>query len=213
MNRDQINRLEMFQATNTYLDAQVEVWTAIPIVSTYKTALVTLIQEIESTSLEQDAAQVFIGSSLRALKRQIALKMDILDDTLEAYAEDTENAELLAQASNTVTDYFSLTNEDFEIKTKNMIDLLDASVAEMADYGMTAPQLEEVKTSFGLFQDKRGTPRSYRIASKVATSDLVTLFAEANITVNRLDKVLKRFKRSNASFYQGYLAARTIVST
>ncbi|MEQ8470980.1 MAG: hypothetical protein RIC35_07340 [Marinoscillum sp.] len=138
--------------------------------------------------------------------------MDILDDTLEAYAEDTENTELLAQASNTVTDYFSLTNEEFEIKTKNMIDLLDARVAEMVDYGMTAPQIEEVKTSFGLFQDKRGTPRSYRIASRIATSDLVTLFAEANTTVGRLDKVLKRFKRSNTSFYQGYLAARTIVS-
>ena len=39
MNQKQINRLEMFQATNDHLDTNPEVWSAIPIVGTYKNQL------------------------------------------------------------------------------------------------------------------------------------------------------------------------------
>ena len=211
MTREQINRLEMYQATNAYLDAHVDTWSAIPIVNTYKNNLVQALTGIQEAAQEQEAAQVFVGSSIRTLKLQIAQKLDILDDTLEAFAEDTGNAELQSKAANSQTQYFRLSNEDFEIKAKNIIDLLEAHVDNMADYGMTAAQIEEAKASFGLFQDRRGTPRSFRIASRVATSDLVTLFGEAKTATDRLDKVLKRFKRSNMSFYEGYSAARTIV--
>ncbi|WP_170863808.1 hypothetical protein [Reichenbachiella agariperforans] len=32
-----------------------------------------------------------------------------------------------------------------------------------------ADQIEEVKNSFAIFQDKRGVPRSYQIQSRIAT--------------------------------------------
>ena len=212
MTRNQIDRLEMYQATNAYLDSNVAVWSAIPIINTYKTAFVQTIQSIQETSQRQESTKVYLGTSLRQLKHQIAQKMDILDDTLEAYAADTENSELLARASNSASDYFRLSNEDFEIKTKNVIDLLDSNLASMTDYGMSEAQIEEVKTTFGLFQDMRGTPRSYRVQSRMATEDLVSLFAEADKNLSRLDNVLKRFKRSSPSFYTGYTAARTIIN-
>lgn len=212
MNKKQINKLEMAIATNTYLDTQASVWNAIPIINNYKTSLIQTIQGIHDSSQEQESSQVFIGSSLRELKQQVAQKMDILDDTLEAYAADTENAELLSKATNSTSDYFRLSNEDFEIKTKNTIDLLEGHVENMADYGMSADQVEEVKTTFALFQDKRGVPRSYQIQSRIATQSLVDLFTEVSKNLTRLDNVLKRFKRSNASFYLGYTAARTIIN-
>lgn len=173
MTRNQINRLEMYQATNSYLDSNAAVWSAIPIINTYKTAFVQTIQGIQETSQKQESAQVYLSTSLRQLKHQIAQKMDILDDTLEAYAADTENSELLARAANSASDYFRLSNEDFEIKTKNVIDLLDSNLAAMADYNMSEAQIEEVKTTFGLFQYMRSTPRSYRIQSRTATADLL----------------------------------------
>lgn len=212
MTREQINRLEMAEATNTYLDTNATVWNAIPIISNYKTVLIQIIQGIETASLKQESSQVYIGKSIRQIKQQIAQRMDILDDSLEAYAADTENAELLAKASNNYSDYYRLNNEEFEIKTKNMIDLLDVNVADMADYGMSTDQIEEVKTTFDVFQVKRGVPRSYQIQSRIATTDLSTLFVEMTKAFTRLDNVLKRFKRSNPSFYQGYTAARSLVN-
>ena len=211
MEQTQINQLEMYEATNSYLDTQAATWSPIPVISNYKTTLVNVIQSIESSAQDQESAQVFISGSLRQLKRLIALKMDILDDTLEAYADDTENMDLLQQAANSMSDYNQLSHEDFEVKTKNMIDLIASHIPAMVDYGLSVEQLDEVKTSFDHFQMKRGTPRSYQIASRIATTDLEELFKEGNKILSKLDKVMKRYKRSNASLYNGYIAARKVV--
>ncbi|MEO1255275.1 MAG: hypothetical protein AAFY41_10375 [Bacteroidota bacterium] len=211
MDKRQTNKLEMMETTNTYLDANTAAWSAIPIVSTYKNRLSQAIDGIKTAAQDQEAAQVFIGSSLQNLKITISEKMDILDDVLEAYADDTDNAPLLAQADNSKSDYLRLPNEDFETKVKNVIKLLEEHVAEMEEYGLTQDQIDDVKLSFGSYQDKRGLPRTYQVASRQATESIETLVADGMEALNKLDKVMKRFKRSNSSFYTGYEAARTIV--
>ena len=212
MTQEQINRLEMYQTTNDYLDAQNAVWSAIPIVGNYKNKFFDIIASIKTASAEQADAQIFIGKSLTALKKTIAIKMDMLDDIMEAYAIDTDNPELAQQSANSTTDYFSLPNEDFEIKVKQVITLLEANLASMADYGLTAAQIEDVKLNFDQFLTSRGKPRNYQVASRVATQDLDALFKEGNTTADKLDRVLKPFKRASASFYNGYEAARKIVN-
>lgn len=211
MKQSQINRLEMMQATNMYLNSNTVIWSVIPIVTTYKNELTQVIQSIRSNAKDQEASQVFIGSSVRQLKIYIAEKMDILDDVLEAYADDTANAELLVQASNSMSDYLRLPNEEFEVKTKHVIQLLETHVDGMADYGLTQNQIDDVKLTFGSFQDKRNKPRSYQIASRVATQSISDLLTEGVSVLEKLDRVMKRFKRSNATFYLGYLAARTVI--
>ncbi len=213
MQQSQINRLEMFEATNLYLDHNAAIWNAIPILTKYKTALNQVIEGIKQNALDQDSAQITIGGSIRELKQVIADKMDILDDSLEAYADDMNDSELLAQASNSKSDYFRLSHEEFETKTKNVIGLLEKNVDAMADYGMTVEQIEDVKTNFNSFQEKRGMPRAYQIASRIATQSLEELFEEGNKALTRLDKVMSRFRRSNVTFYIGYEAARHIVKS
>lgn len=212
MTRDQINTFEMMEATNGYLDREAAVWSSIPIVNTYKTTLAEAIAGIGQAAQNQEGARVFVGSAVRNLKQVIATKMDILDDTLEAYASDIEDSELQQQAQNAYSDYFRLSHEEFEVKTRNVIALLDAHVAAMADYGMTEEMINEVKASFNTFQEMRGKPRAYQVASRIATSTLDSYFTEGNKVLKRMDNVLKRFKRSNPGFYTGYQAARLIVN-
>ena len=211
MRQNQINRLEMYQATNDYLDAQNAVWSAIPIIGNYKNQLSGIITSVKDAAADQADAQIFIGKSINALKRQIASKLDMLDDILEAYALDNDNAELAQQASNSTTDYYSLSHEDFEIKAKQVVGLLETHLAAMADYGMTAEQIEDAKLDVDEFLAKRGKPRAYQVASRVATQDIDQLFKDGTAVTEKLDRVLKRFKRANASFYNGYIAARKVV--
>lgn len=211
MNKRQIKKLEMMRSTNAYMDSTSATWNSIPVASNYKTGLAQIIDQIRSSAEDQEAAQVFIGSSLHEIKQRIAEKLDILDDVLEAFAEDTENAELLVQSSNSKSDYLRLANEEFETKASHIIDLLESHVENMADYGLTQDQIEDVKLDFGTYQDKRGKPRSYKIASRSATQNIESLMDEGAQYLDKLDRVMKRFKRSNASFYTGYLSARTIV--
>lgn len=211
MNQNQINRLEMLEATNAYLDEKAAVYSAIPVIINYKNDLVNLILAIREAAQKQDEAQVFIGQSKNQLKRLISEKMDILDDTAEAYAADTENAELLSMVSNTMTSYYQLPNEAFETKVKSVIEVMETHVKAMKDYGMTKGMIDDVKLQFDLFGELRGKPRAYRVASRIATQDLEGLFKDAITITQKLDNVMKRFKRSNVSFYNGYLAARTVV--
>ena len=211
MNQNQINRLEMLEATSDYLDREFVVYSTIPVIVNYKNDLVNLITVIRTAAKKQDEAQVFIGKSKNQLKRLISEKMDILDDTAEAYAEDTGNAELLAMVSNTMTSYYQLPNEAFETKVKSVIEVMETHVKAMKDYGMTQGMIDNVKLQFDLFGELRGKPRAYRVASRVATQDLEGLFKDAITITQKLDNVMKRFKRSNVSFYNGYLAARTVV--
>ena len=211
MNQDQINRLEMYQTTLDYLDAHNAVWNAVPIIGKYKNALSAINTSIKTAASEQADAQVFIGKSLSALKKTIAAKMDILDDMLEAYAVDTDNAELTERASNAKSDYFRLSNEDFEIKVKQVIGLLETNLEAMADYGMSEEQLKDVKADYDQFLVLRGKPRSYQVASSAATQDIAMLFREGTVATEKLDRVMKRYKRANASFYNGYVAARRVV--
>jgi len=211
MRQDQINRLEMYQTTSDYLEAQNAIWSPIPIIGTYKNQLTDIINTIKTSATDQADAQIFLGKTLTTLKKRIAIKMDMLDDIMEAYAQDTGNAALSQQSANSTSDYFELPNEDFEIKVKQVITLLESYLAAMADYGMTTPQIDDVKLDFDQYLTSRGKPRAYQVASRVATQDIDSLFKEGTAVTEKLDKVLKRFQRANASFYNGYLAARKIV--
>ena len=211
MNNDQINKFEMLKATNTYLDANTPVYSTIPILAKYKTNLTTVIDGIKKAALDQEAAQVFVGQSKTELKRTIAEKMDVLDDTAEAFAADTDNAELLSRMSNSMSDYYKIPNEAFETKVQNTIELLEVNLPAMCDYGMTQDLIDEVKVYFNEFEEKTGKPRAYQIASRVATESLSDLFKEATKVTEKMDRVMKRYKRSNSSFYNGYQAARKIV--
>ena len=211
MKQTQANRLEMLEATNMYLDQEANLYSAIPVIMKYKNDLVSVIANIKAAAKDQDAAQMFIGQSQKQLKRLISEKMDILDDTAEAYAADTEKIELLAVVSNSMSDYYKLPNEAFETKVKSMIELIETHVKAMADYGMTQEMINDVKLHFDLFAEQRDKPRAYKIASRIATQDLEELFKKVTTITRKLDNVMKRFKRSNVSFYNGYLAARTIV--
>ena len=99
MNQRKINRLEMMEATHSFLDTQTSVWNTVPIMATYKTRLAQNIDQMKKVYKEQHKAMVFTENSLQNLRITVAEKMDILDDILEAYADDTENKDLLEKAS------------------------------------------------------------------------------------------------------------------
>ncbi len=210
MNPRQVKILEMMRTTNAYLDANTSVWTAIPIASTYKIALATLLDQIRTSIDNNEASQMFVSPSVLEIKHQVAERMDILDDALEAYAEDTGDTELCIKARNSKDDYLSLPHEDFEIKTCQIIDLLEKHVKKMGDYGLTQDQIDDAKLLFGTYQDERGKPRFYEIKSRSNARNLRDFLAKGAEAVEKLDTVMKRFRRSNTFFYMGYLSARTM---
>ena len=212
MNQSQNNRLEMQESTDLYLGKNLDKWDAIPVVHTYRNRLSELTASIKNNAGKQEASKVFISKSLVGRKKSIAEQMAIIDDSVEVFAEDKGDDELLVKTKNTTTDYFRLPHEEFEVKVTYVIGIVEAHLPELGEYGITESELEDVKTEFNDFQEKRGKPRSYRISSRIATQQLKDLFDTSASLLNKLDKILNRFKLTNPPFYNGYVAARKVIN-
>ncbi|MEP1095211.1 MAG: hypothetical protein ABJG78_08885 [Cyclobacteriaceae bacterium] len=133
MNQSQVHEIEMYEATNNYLDRYSNLWSPIPIIGNYKNYLSIIIANIRQFAniVEEEPK---MNGELRTLKMQLADKMDLLDDIMETYALDIDDRKLFEQSANTHSDYIKLPSNKFELKVRQVIALLERHVAEMADY-------------------------------------------------------------------------------
>jgi hypothetical protein len=213
MNRRQINHKEMQDSVINFMDRNVDKWTAIPKVGEFKNQLDTVNQQIEQSQEAQQAAQVFLGKSKKELKYSIALKADILNDALESLGAVSGDLALENRMKDSFSDIHRLTNLEFIPKNQEIIREAEAHLDVLQpEYGVTVEQVDDLKADLDNFLQLNGMPRAYQIESVQATKSLEQLFSEASdILTNKLDKVMKIFKRRDPNFYNGYLAARVIV--
>lgn len=215
MNKSQINKKEMYDTVLSFLDYNATLWASISKVGEFKNQFHGVVVQINNAQYAQQQSQVYLGKNKTQLKSVVAEKADILNDSLEAMALVTGNAKLETQMAATYSDLFRMRNADFVPAIKAIIDATENYMEVLsAEYGVTAEQVEGLKTDYNEFLSIYGLPRAYRVASTQATKDLELLFDEANtILENKLDKVMSIFKRRDPGFYNGYLAARVIVDS
>ncbi len=212
MDQRQINRLEMYQAVQNYLDNYTDVWNGVPVLVTFKNQFDEQLIKIRENQDSQEAAKTYLGMNKVTQKRFVSEKADILNDALEAYAAVEEKVELEQKAAKSFSDLYRLRNQDFIVIINETILLLEEHLNSLQDYGVSAEQITDLKNSFDRFLVLNGQPRQYRIAEKQATKSIADLFEQTStLLTTKVDKVMKRFKRTNTSFYSGYQAARIIV--
>ncbi len=200
--------LDMLEQTNTYLDDHIAIWINIPVVNQYKNKVHQITIAIEK--LLKNEPRIHTGQNILHIKKQIADKMDILDDTLEAYADDIGNDLLRQKANNHYSDYFRLSYDQFLEKVISMIELLEENIENMFDHGLVQDQIDDVKLNLDEYQLSLDKQPTYDLSSKLVAHSIDEYIDEANEYAEKLDKVMKRFKRSHVTFYNGYLAARTV---
>ncbi|MEW7279181.1 hypothetical protein ABW636_11365 [Aquimarina sp. 2201CG1-2-11] len=213
MTKEQINKLEMYQAVQTYLDTDTNKWSGVPVLLTFKNELDELLIQLRENSDTQEANRIFLGANKTTQKRFVSEKADILNDALEAYAAVEGVIALEQKAAKSFSDLYKLRNQDFITVITETITLLEEHIKTLSYYGVTKDQVTDLKNSFDHFLILQRQPRQYRIAGKQATLSLAELFTStSNLLTQKMDKVFKRFKRADATLYNGYLAARTIVN-
>lgn len=200
--------LDMLEQTNNYLDDHIAIWINIPIVNQYKNKVHQLTLAVEK--LLKNEPRIHTGQNILHLKKQIADKMDILDDTLEAYADDIGDEELRQKANNHYSDYFRLTYDEFLNKVISMIDLMEENIDHMSDHGIVQDQIDDVKLNLDEYQLSLDKQPTYDLSTRLVSHSIEEYMEEASGYAEKLDKVMKRFKRSHVTFYNGYLAARTV---
>ncbi|QLE00199.1 hypothetical protein HX109_00960 [Galbibacter sp. BG1] len=213
MTKEQINRIEMFRAVQTFLDTHSTIVSQAPVLSELKNTFDELLIRIEESSADQKAAQVFLTENKMAQKRIVAEKADILNDALEAYAAINDKPNLYKKSSQTFSDLYRLRNEDYRNAIPEIISLLEENQKELTDYLVSKALINDLKNSFDKFLVLNGQPRQYRIKSVQATSSIDELLNETRELLDtKMDKLITIFKNKDANFYKGYHAARRIVN-
>ena len=200
---------EQLTTTLSYLDSHHDIWESVPIVQTYRDHLADSIHSLNEELTEQPDKPDFGSGTLHQLRISIAEKMDILDDILEAYAEDKEDNNLLDVAKNSKTDYLRLTNDGFERKVVNVMKLLEEYQDPLRNYGLHQDQIDEVNTEFEDFKAKRNHPQPSQ-QTPTDNPQIQLLMEEASHTCDRLRKVMVSFRTSNSTFYNGFMSIETV---
>lgn len=213
MDKNQINRKERNEDIIIYLDTHVQKWSSISKVGEFKNEFESINSQIEESQEAQQEAKVYVGKNKKQLKKTIADKADIINDLVETFALVDNNPELESMMAASASELFMLRNEDFIVRIKEIISQAENHKKTLKkEYGLTDAQIIDLQTDMNSFQKLLGKPRAYQISSTQATQDLDYLFKESNrVLTQKLDKVMKIFKRRDANFYNGYLAAREIV--
>ncbi len=202
----------MYETVISFLDANSALWSSIAKVGEFKNEFSGFVAQINDAQYAQQQAQVFLGKNKTQLKSTVAQKADILNDSLEAFALVTGNDKLAGQMASTYSDLNRMRNADFIPAVKLIIAAAEENLDVLtAEYGVTAQQVEDLKTDLDDFLTLNGQPRAYRVASVQATKDLELLFGKAKVALEKLDKVMSIFKRRDVNFYNGYQAARVLV--
>lgn len=211
MDQLQANRLKMARTTQTFLNDNAATWSAVPIITNTKTEIDGIVDLISAEAERQAAASISVTATKAAKKRAVAEKIDILNDAVEAYGAITGNAALENEAAKSFSDLYRQGEEDFRAAAVNQIAMVEEHIDDLADYGVTQALVDDVKADLNGFLELSGKPRTYIITRRQATEGLESLFDQLREGHERLDKVMKIFKRSQPDFYNGYVAAREIV--
>jgi uncharacterized protein YdcH (DUF465 family) len=213
MDKKQTNKKEMFDSVNLFLDSNAEKWGSISKLAAVKNQFSDLIAQIEVTIDQQSQAKTYLGKNKVQLKKTIADKADILNDSLEAMALMENLDQLASRMSDTFSSLFRMNNIDFLAKVKEIIQAADEYTTVLTtDYGVSQEQIDGLKADTDRFAEVNGLPRAYQVASRQATQNLDALFSQAiDLLNNTLDKLMSIFRRRDAVFYNGYLASREIV--
>lgn len=210
LNQQQQN-LRRLNTTLSYLDTHKAFWTSVPIVNTYRNHLAESIASIKEQLLLKNEKIDFGKITFQQIRIDIAEKMDVLDDILEAYAEDIADKNLLEEAENSKSDYLRLTNDGFERKVHSILQLLDDHKSALQKYGLETSQIDHVKKEFEAYQEKRKNPQLFNKISN--QNHAIAPFIEEGIhACNKLDKIMVSFRTSNPKFYNGFKAIEIVKS-
>lgn len=203
----------MVETTLSFLDEKAAIWQSIAKIGEVKNQLSQLNLEIDNAAEEQQQSEVFVGKIKANLKRTICEKADIVNDIVEVYALITADEKLVQTMADSASDLFKMKNGDMLRRVKQIIDAAVAHQEQLvAEYGMTAEQVSDLQADYDRFLELNGQPREYQVKTSVATQTLTELFSQINdLLTNKLDNLMKIFKRRDPNFYSGYLKARIIV--
>ncbi len=212
MNRDQLNRTDMFSTVSSYMDINKAIFAGVKAV---KDAVIELDANIAAITTKAGKQEAPIGGAADE-KEQVRLafeeKILEIEDQLSALAEKNKNANLAAQVELTLSGLDKLGDDELGEMGKRISDLATANLAALVDYDIKAADVTALDALKSQFNGIKSAPRTAIAGRKGETDTLPQIITDnTSLLRNRLDKLMTKFKKTNSVFFAGYRSARVVV--
>lgn len=213
MNKNQLKNYRMFLAVQNTLDQNTVIWSGNPKFTTTKQELDLEIDAIET--LGEDASRTTKGKTRdkNQIRSVLEKKLMVLSGTVSAHAAIIESETLKSIVITSKAALERMKETDLVVYSKTLVKEAETMQDLLtSDYGMTASELDDIKTTTAEFQPLIGNAKPEQSAINAAKSSIDEHIKQGKqMLIEIIDKLMIRYQFTDTTFYNEYQQSRTIV--
>ena len=213
MNDSQENKISMELGVERLLSENSSMTAGLPGYDPIYQAFKANVKEIQEIRELQEKSRKGIATrkaDLRAVVEEMVLSLAL---KIDVYAKMNTDQVLTDEVNYSRSKLRKAADTIFKDMAEVVYNSAEANLANLADYGVTAGTLAELRNAIDAFNTAIPEPRLGTIAKKKATDRLRVLFKENDEYLKKLDLLLALLKDSKPEFYGEYRDARKVVET
>ncbi len=211
MNNIQLNKLNAYESIDKTLDKHEALWSTLPAMNESVVQYRAILAQIRDTSVQREVATTGLTQTKLTKKQRMADLALELGSAAFAYASKQKDQTLKAVFDYSMTDLRYISDNASIDRSQVIHQEVGKILVALADYGITAVELDSLQTAITDFKNAIGEKGSTKGTGVVNTQRLVDLFRQADrLLREELDKVMLRFRKSNAEFYDAYIVSSTV---
>ena len=213
MNIKQQTHTKMFVAVLGVLDTFKTLWQAVTAFATARNDLAAAIADIRAEELKQSGPTTGVTENKRLARQALCSAAAVVGGAVAAWADQQNNHELFNTVDFSAPDLLHQTEADCLTHCTAIFNAGTANLAALTAAGtLAAADLTDLNAKIGAFNTLLTQPRQAKAGTKAATDLLPDkIDAGDRICERQLDRLMERYKDSNADFYGAYQVARIIV--
>lgn len=212
MTDKQENKRSMYLAVQNVCNANNDIWNTMPAFVQAFTDFEALLGHIDTQRQIQEGKTTGITQNKQQEEDEMTQAAIEMAAAVYAYASRTGDNALRARVDYSPSSLRRSRDTALRDICQNIHDAASAIIADLADYGKTPADLDQLQQEINDYAAILANPREAIGTRATATARLVTLFREADdLLKNQLDKLMLTYQNTQATFHNKYKNARIIV--
>ncbi len=209
MNDRQTRNYEAGITGKTIMENFISLWTLKPPIVTKKGLLDSSLQKIEQLMDKQEQDNTGNATAKRNAKVKAANNAWIHSKVMAAYATDIDDETLRAEIDFEITDLLNIKDSKAKDRWQLIHDKANAHIAALTagGYDISAATLLSLQNDIDAFVAIETTPRSTKVSSKSATTEMLKEFVNLKKIKVCLIELLAPYKDTNSEFYLSIVSA------
>lgn len=173
--------------------------------------LMGTVDQIQSVSEQQGINKKGLTEDKKRLKDMLVAITFKNSKKLAILAKSQKNNTLLNEVDLSESDLINIPGIILRDKARVICDRVEANIGNLAEHGVNAETQKQFLDTIASFNNALSMPRMGVAEKRQATQKLITLYEQADETLNILDMVVETVKDEQTDFYNAYRSARKIV--